>query len=256
LGKISGETATETKKFSIPTIDSLERLGPIRKKFDSAYRDKIDTMLRNDQYFLQFEDRFTTYADTIKKINDQNAKTLSKLIKRKGFPSEQKIGNDTNNINSACYFTLIWHQVNGAKFRSVNYATVLQKAIMEGELDNRMGAYLIDYSNGTNNYGTSEGGVCYYYWQNPKYNRDSLLNEVSNGHHPWYIMPFHDDEVNRFDKERSKYYLDGIEDYRKKVLFQLKENLFDFGLYGYQFEGGLIYKEEFDYVFKNLVEVK
>jgi hypothetical protein len=253
---VSKKFLIEVKKINVKTIDSLERLTVIVPKINKGYRDTLNVMVNRDQSFRKYDDRYTTYADTIKKIDNKNAIALVNLINSNGFPSEKIIGNDSNDLAHPIFFILIFHNAHGAKFQSVNFSSMIDKAIKDGKIDNRLGAQLIDYSDGTDQYGTANAGLCYYYWE-ANLNKDSLANwALTSESHKWYLMPLDSRTQIKYDKNREKYHLDNIDDYRKKMQFQLKNNLFDFGLYGYKQTGGIAIKSEFDYMFKNLIEIK
>ena len=246
----------KTKNIAAKTIDSLEQLGKIFLSINKDYRDSINTMLVHDQLFRKLNDCYTTYADTIRVIDKENASALIDIIKRKGFPSEKMIGNDSNNITHPLFLVLIFHHAHGAKFQSANFSLILDKAVRDGKIDNKLGTYLMDRSDGSDKYGTSEGGICYYYWEG-MYANDSLRElDLEKGNHKWYTTSIEKIALVRYNRERSLYFMDTIDDYRKKIAFQIKNPVFDFGLYGYKSTNGMMYKEEFDYLFKNLIELK
>ena len=237
------------------TIDSLEQLNKIRPTYDKQYRDSVQQMAKRDQQFRIIRVTPKQYDDTIRKIDEENGKALLSIVQRRGFPSEDMIGNDSMNITAPIYQGLMFHHVKGARFQSVNFSSILSTAIKLGKLDNRTGCDLMDFSDGTDRFGTNAAGVCYIYWQ-ANYNADSLAHEISKSNHPWYIADLEESAVKRYSQERPIYFLDGIFEYRKKILFQMKNPQFDLGLYDYKFVGGFVKKEEYEYALKGLKEVK
>lgn len=241
-------------KVNALVIDSLENYRPIFIT-ENKYKDTLNEMWRFDQLFRGEKDGYSKYADTIKKINEQNGLALIKLVQEKGFPSESLIGNDSNNIILSPFYSMIIHHAKGAHFQSVNFNSILEKAIKDGKIDNRLGTTLIDFSNGTEVFGNSRAGIIFYYYEGSE-NKDSVATWAQVANHKWYAEPITKKELKNYNKNRTIYYLDNVKDYKKKIHFFLSHPEYNFCLYSYKSIFGMAVKEEYDYIMLYLKEIK
>ena len=114
----------------------------------------MDSLFVRDQFFRKI-DRIK-YKDSIVKTDSTNVVKLLELIKEKGFPTERKTG-----VYGVFEYTPFSLMVVHNHITGYDFSNIVKNAINSGELDNRIGAELLNLSlaNGQDLYGSMSGGL-------------------------------------------------------------------------------------------------
>ena len=213
---------TSFKKFFLSDygkklIAFSEQIKPTYNKY---YRAQIEKLVKDDQYFRIKPNANSTYIDTIKAIDRQNIATFLSLNNKYGFPSEHEIGIDSNIFTLPLYALIILHQSNG-RLQQHNFDELLTKNILDGKIENKIGAYLLNRLHGTT---ISAYEVIKFQFVKVKDttmsasdpNNTTVIKETE-----WGYFPINEKEVNKVNIARSQIYLDGYYESIKKILFGL-----------------------------------
>ena len=189
---------------------------------DTALRRKVDNLDYTDQYFRKKAGSYQMYGDTIRKIDSLNMDYLLSLIYQKGLPGEQEIGAQ-NFIGDQGYDIVIHHHCqsisqsesqrvrNGtAPYKDLIVMTpiLIEQAKRGRILPNKCAQYL-EYQN--HGFKTGVFDVFGY----------SYESNYSDYFAPKYSKP----EKELINHTRKSIYLEPIEDYHKKVIYSINDNL-------------------------------
>jgi hypothetical protein len=208
----------------VRACQSVRLLPSINKK----YCDTLQKMIKLDQEFLKPPEFRKANKDTIDKIFIGNAMKLVQLIYLYGFPSEERIGIDT----IADPAVLMIHQRGGEKNRVVDFSNIVRTAVLNGELNNKTGSFLIENSEGKlgliyNCLSLMRGSFDTFVMA--KSPSDVLVKKDTTYFTNWGTDPISDSTKNAFNKRRKELYLDSVEDSFKKAVFQNSHPEFNLG---------------------------
>jgi hypothetical protein len=225
------DTLSVFKEFICSKFGKLARKKYKAKKliYNSKYRIEVQEMVRMDQFFRVKENAYERYGDTIRAIDAQNVKHLIKLISGNGFPSEDKIGINPDNLFQPLFYVLVFHQNNGAKYQTFNYSSILQEAILKGELRNNIGAELIQGANGVRYFDAF--GLVMAKFDTTFFENNNLnipVKKDTTYQTSWGYFKINETELNKYNLKRRTIYLESLEENFKKMAFCLKSTNFLF----------------------------
>ncbi len=184
---------------------------------DINYKKTMDSLFVRDQFFRKI-DRIK-YKDSIVKTDSTNVVRLLELIKEKGFPTERKTG--VYGVFEYDPFSLmvVHNHITGYDFSSI-----VKNAINSGELDNRIGAELLNLSlaNGQDLYGSMSGGLVQFALCEGK----KILKKT-----PFGVVKMKPAVIEEKNKNRLLIGLDDIESNQMKLLYSEKNKWFLFTKY-------------------------
>lgn len=201
-----------------------KKLKPI---YNIKYKKAIEKMFYDDQYFRMHPNGYKIYGDTIRKTDSMNVAKFLKLITKYGFPSEEKIGINSNSLLSPTFFVLIFHQNTGAKYQTYNYSRILKSALLQGELRNNIAAMLIQGNDGIKYYDAF--GIV-----KAKFDTTFIFTDDSGNlskkditlETKWGYFKLSDSEIKKFNTKREEIYLGTIEENARKIIFGIKNKYF------------------------------
>jgi len=209
-------------------IDSLLLNGKLKKVatnynfnekilYDISYKKIMDSLFKRDQFFRKI-DRLK-YKDSIRITDSTNVIKLLELIKQKGFPTERKTGVYQEFDYSPLSLIIVHNHING-----YNFSNIIMNAINSGELDNRIGAELLNLSlaNGKDLYGSMSGGLIKFALCKGK----DIIKET-----PFGIVKIKPELIEEKNKNRLLIGLDDIETNQTKILYNEKNKYFLFTKY-------------------------
>lgn len=167
-------------------------------------RNSIDSMFKADQIFRGRADSYTTFLDTIIKIDSSNLNFLSQLIINDQFPSEDDIG--VNNFNGGTGYDIIFHHNMQSTNKSKNkqkYSALIIGLARSGKIPPNRAAYWIGLANGDYSSGVNQ----VYRFKRP------------NGKLETYVERYSDLEKAIVNAYRDIICAESLSDYYKKVIY-------------------------------------
>ena len=185
--------------------------------YDSTYKKIMDSLFTRDQFYRKI-DRLK-YKDSIRITDSTNVIKLLELIKQKGFPTERKTGVYQEFDYSPLSLIIVHNHITG-----YNFSNIIMNAINSGELDNRIGAELLNLSlaNGKDLYGSMSGGLIKFELCKGK----DIIKET-----PFGIVKIKPELIEEKNKNRLLIGLDDLETNQKKILYNDKNKYFLFTKY-------------------------
>ncbi|MEM1135983.1 MAG: hypothetical protein AAGI07_09095 [Bacteroidota bacterium] len=186
-----------------------------RKRFllnvNMPLRKELELMSANDQHFRIQPNGYIVYKDTIQAIDKANIKKLKRIIEKYGFPGEDLIG-VKDPLSAPPYHSILYHHCQkAASNKSLGLADFpgdLSDAVKYGKLSpNRFAAYADIQGK------PIYGNTAFYRIGSDRELR--YLNLSSN-------------MLKKINKRRTTIGLAPLGEYRKKVLFSLKDDKFIF----------------------------
>ncbi|MBF9255233.1 hypothetical protein I2I11_18190 [Pontibacter sp. 172403-2] len=180
-------------------------------------RANLDELYARDQYFRQAEGGLRVYGDTIRKIEAANVQLLLDWVEQYGYPGEDLIG-VADTLEQLPRFTIVIQRQTKAR-KGYDFSPILRDAVHHGQLAPQAAAYLLEQQAGRSTYGSKafvrvNCSACQEDKKKPKYLGRYLLESRSEA------------EQQRVDAQRKALGLEALEDYRKKVLYNLNDNRF------------------------------
>ncbi|WP_163916876.1 hypothetical protein [Pontibacter burrus] len=196
-----------------------------RKKFshraDLDLRADLDELYARDRYFRFAEGGLRVYADTLRKIENENVDILLRTIVKRGYPGERLIGvGDT--IEQLPRFSIVIERQTKAK-KGFDFAPILQEAVQQGNLLPQAAAYLMEAQQGQRNYRTI--ALVKVSCTNRK---DCEGNKKLKLLNKYLVEKVSNKEEANINARRTALGLEPLADYRKKVLYSLQDNRFKF----------------------------
>jgi hypothetical protein len=230
-----------------------QRLKKLAEKppvlYDRAYRKLIEQMVHDDQYFRTKPGSYQLYDDTIRKIDRVNVFALQRLIATKGFPSEYRIGVDSVDLLTPLHDIIFIHQSSGP-YQIINFSKEVRQAVLDGDIEQNNGAYLISRMDGYFRYST--GG--FYRMQFDTVS--TVTSKDTTYATEWgYITP-DNRKAQELDSIREELMLEPLADRFKKEVFYLRQPLFLINANGYKSIYHTKDYQQFLYAQKNLVPIK
>ncbi|MFT2009207.1 hypothetical protein ACMA1I_11070 [Pontibacter sp. 13R65] len=214
----------ESKKWR-----KFERKYPKHRR---KYRDRVNLDLRadldelyaRDQFFRQAKGGLRMHADTLRKIEASNVKRLLSAIETHGYPGENLIGvGDTMELLPR-FAIVIERQTRFMD--GYDFTNILQEAVRQGRLAPHAAAFLIE-KQGFGEYKTR--ALVKITCGKPKdCENDKRLPDLSK----FMKENLNETQEQQINEQRLALGLESLTDYRKKVLFSLNQQEFDFNFPG------------------------
>lgn len=214
-----------------PLLDSLagtrhwKRFKRRYKKSRRAYEERanldlradLDELYARDQYFRQAAGGLRVYGDTLRKIETANVQQLLGWVEQYGYPGEDLIG-VADTLEQLPRFAIVIQRQTKAR-KGYDFFPLLRDAVHEGKLAPQPAAYLLEQQAGRSTYGSKafvrvNCSACEGDKEKPKYLGQYLLENRSEA------------EQEQVAAQRESLGLEPLEDYRKKVLYNLSDNRF------------------------------
>ena len=202
------------KRFLKKNINENSRLI----KINNYYRQKLDSMYFQDQKFRLNRDSFIAYKTSIIEIEASNLNTFDSLYKFYGFPTENKVGNNSESVVTNCYDFIFYHI--RPNHNSEKYLAIVKDAIYKGDLNNRTGGKFIEFLTGDNPY--CEFGLVKGILKSnlkTKIVIDSLKSIGIKPETEWgYLVP-EKYKIRQLNTNRQVIFMEPLEDYLNKIIF-------------------------------------
>lgn len=218
--KKSHFTFLKSKRFFKKLVLSSEH-----PKYDKKYRHFMDSILNVDQMFRKINNK-KEFDEIICVIDTMNAQALKKHFEEYGLPTEEKLG-----LRNFPIEVIFMHHRYSSPCFIYSFVPFLMKGIYSGELDSRRYTFSVDEINGYYSY--TNIGLVGFALSKPrdKTNRENKppekIEKVIG-----FIKPRKESRyVTRQEErnlERKDTGLCTIEEAQKKILFQLKNDIFHF----------------------------
>jgi hypothetical protein len=196
----------------------------IKPSYDHAYRERIKLMLVRDQLFRTKAGSYSTYGDTIKKIDRENIDELMMLIRTKGFPTEQRVGIDEKLNFAPLFALLIIHQSSGP-MQQYDFSELIREQVKNGNIENREGYFLFNRVSG--GMSMSLVNVKYVKLIDTTGSRANPTNQVLIKTSDWGYFPLKSIDENRENLRRAEFFIEPYDKSIRKARFALKNPDFE-----------------------------
>ncbi|MER2998074.1 hypothetical protein [Pontibacter populi] len=207
--------------------EKLQKKYPkYRKKFKRRanldVRADLDELYARDRYFRFAEGGLRVYADTLRKIENDNVDNLLRAIQKHGYPGEKLIGvGDT--IEQLPRFSIVIQRQTTAK-KGFDFSEILKEAVQNGRLSPQAAAYLMETQKGTRYYKTR--ALVRVACTNKK---DCEGDKKLKALNKYLVEDLSKKEEKTVNDLRAEIGLEPVDDYRRKVLYSLSDNRFKLG---------------------------
>ncbi|RYY69178.1 MAG: hypothetical protein EOO13_10270 [Chitinophagaceae bacterium] len=179
----------------------------LKRALEELVQDDQHFRIRNPGDYMKHE-----YAAIIRQLDSINSYKLINLINEFGYPNESGIGLYKNQLASSLINPIIQHQQHGSPTRVVDFAPILLDAIKKGTIMVNHGIALYSLTAGRDSlFGTGS----FFYVQQP----DGAYKYA-------YYAVFTNGLEEKFNANRASFNMENLTDYRKKMIFFLKQHEF------------------------------
>lgn len=191
------------------------------QKINKNVKDKLIKIVDRDQWFRMRDTQ--VFADTIKKIDNQNASELDYIFDRYGFPDEDMIGCGEGGMPVIQYpfYTVIRRQT--PENQTVNFSNYLLKAIRQGKISPHSATHIM---------ATINGNDVFFARHVFKIMTDESLamqeKPFASKLNKWVFRQIDKEDEQRINELRLQNGMETMVDYRKKILFSMNDNRFLF----------------------------
>jgi hypothetical protein len=213
-------------------IDSVsmrdkQKLASIKITYNKVYRSELKKLQDRDQQVRKDVTAYTTNKDITKKVDKENTDRLLELIKKYGFPSEQKIGIDEQSYEIPYFPLLMIHQRKG-EFQQYDFSEILTNAYKKGQLHNKLAYHLVS-ENKSNN--ISDFTILRYQLvklrDTTKPSRPS--NQIIIDSTDWFIVDYTEAELEKLNKTLLDFNLEPFIKKLKKSIYSMTNSDFLLG---------------------------
>jgi hypothetical protein len=194
------------------------------RKADLDLRADLDELYARDKYFRQAKGGLKVYGDTLRKIEAQNVEKLLKVIKKKGYPGENLVGVGDTLEYLPRFAIVIQRQTKAMK--GYDFTEILTEAVREGRLAPHAAAYLMEQQQGKSLYKTK--ALVKVNCASDDCGKGKKLKNLNK----YLTEELSEKEQARVDEARAALGLESLSDYRKKVLYGLKDQRFKLNYVG------------------------
>jgi hypothetical protein len=191
------------------------------QKINKNVKDKLTKIVERDQWFRVRDAQ--AFADTIKKVDSQNASELDYIFDRYGFPDENMIGCGEGGMPIIQYpfYTVIRRQT--PENQTVNFSNYLLTAIRQGKISPHSATHIM---------ATINGNDVFFARHVFKIMTDESLAMQDKPFAPklnkWVFRQIDKEDEQRINELRLQNGMETLADYRKKILFSMNDNRFLF----------------------------
>jgi hypothetical protein len=199
----------------------LEKKRAFEAQTNKKLKDHLAKIYERDQWFrLRNPEAF---ADTIQKVDKQNAIELDYILAKYGFPGEDEIGCGEGGMPVIQYpfYTVIRRQM--PEVQTINFSNHLMEAARKGKISPHIATHIMATINGNDVFFARH---VFKIMTEPA----SLFDEKPFGSkiNKWVCLKLEPADEQRINLLRSQNGLEPLSDYRKKILFSLQDNRFLF----------------------------
>lgn len=188
---------------------------------DLNYRTQINNLNKADQFFRTKTGSYRKYQKQIDSVDKKNVKALIRLIEKKGFPSESRIGVETV-IGYQGWEIVVWHyqqQRSRDKSKPDLFSGILMKALQNDEISPLVYATYVELQNDS---------IYLKYITNPLI----ILDKDE-----YRILKSTLEKKDQINASREAIGMNSLEDDIKKIIYQRKNKYqFNFGFDGGYFD--------------------
>ncbi|TXK37241.1 hypothetical protein FVR03_15675 [Pontibacter qinzhouensis] len=195
-----------------------------RQHVNLDLRADLDELYARDQYFRQAKGGLRAHIDTLRKIEAANVGVLLRAIEKHGYPGENQIGvGDT--LELLPRFAIVIERQT--RFMDgYDFTKILQEAVQQGRLAPHAAAYLME-KQGFGDYKTR--ALVKISCGKPKdCENDKRLPDLSK----FMKEKLSETQEENINEQRLDLGLESLKDYRRKVLFSLTQQEFNFNYPG------------------------
>ncbi|CAH0997050.1 hypothetical protein EMA8858_03187 [Emticicia aquatica] len=202
-------------------LEYLAKKREFDQKINKGLKDKLAKIVERDQWFRMRDAQ--AFADTIVKIDRQNATELDYIIDRYGFPNEETIGCGEGGMPIIQYpfYTVIRRQT--PENQTINFSNYLMVAARNGKISPHSATYIM---------ATINGNDAFFARHVFKILTDELLamqdKPFASKLNKWVFRQIDKVDEQRINELRLQNGMESLADYRKKILFSLNDNRFLF----------------------------
>ncbi|MBC5775938.1 hypothetical protein H8S95_17820 [Pontibacter sp. KCTC 32443] len=209
----------ETKEWD-KFLDSYpKRRKKYKRHAELDIRADLDDLYARDKYYRLAKGGVRIYADTLRKIENDNVDILLRTIQKHGYPGEKLIGvGDT--IEQLPRFSIVIERQTKAK-KGFDFTDILKEAVQQGKLSPQAAAYLMETQQGVRKYKTR--ALVWVSCSNPK---DCAGDKKLKALNKYLVEDLNDKEEQKVNAFRAELGLEPLADYRKKVLYNLNDTRF------------------------------
>ncbi len=190
-----------------------------KRKADLDLRADLDELYARDRYYRFAEGGLRVYADTLRKIENDNVDILLRNIQKHGYPGEKLIGvGDT--IEQLPRFSIVIERQTKAK-KGFDFSDILKEAVQNGSLSPQAAAYLIETQQGNRSYNTR--ALVRVECSN---NKDCEGSKKLKKLNKYLIEDLKQKQLSKVNERRALLGLEPVAEYRQKVLYSLADNRF------------------------------
>lgn len=199
-----------------------KRREKYKRRANLDVRADLEELYARDRYYRFAKGGLRVYADTLRKIENENVDILLRTIQKHGFPGEKLIGvGDT--IEQLPSFSIVIARQTRAK-KGFDFSEILKEAVQQGKLSPQAAAYLLETQQG-NRYYKTKALVKVACTNKKDCEGDKRLKTLNK----YLVEELNSREEEKVNALRAEIGLEPLADYRKKVLYSLKDNRFMFG---------------------------
>ncbi|MBW6479497.1 MAG: hypothetical protein K0B37_08725 [Bacteroidales bacterium] len=229
--------------------------------FNEDLRNTLDSLFYMDQLFRknrEFGDPYDFFEDTINRIDDSNRVALEAIIDKHGFPGEEVIGLSDSCLIQQPYSIILRHlqQISTGRRRGevTNVSPMVIDAYHSGRMPAHEASDLLELA--YRDFGSFSASMIRFIYIPPGDNPFQIPEE-EKAKKDWSFINLKEEEAETINKVRLEFGLETIEDLRKKLVFRLDNDTFDFR----KIRGGkniltTLDKVQYDHVKKNLIPVR
>lgn len=191
------------------------------QKINKGVKDKLAKIVERDQWF-RIRDA-ETFADTIKKIDQQNATELDYLIDRYGFPDENMIGCGEGGMPVIQYpfYTIFKRQT--PENQIINFSNQLMEGVRQGKITPHSATHIMATMNANDVFFARH--VYKILTDNPM----SMQGKpFANKLNKWIFRKIDKADEQRINELRLQNGMETLADYRRKIIFAIDDNRFLF----------------------------
>lgn len=199
----------------------LAKKREFEQKINKSLKDKLAKIVERDQWFRVRNPE--AFADSIVKVDKQNATELDYLIARYGFPSEDVIGCGEGGTPVIQYpfYTIIRRQT--PDYQVVNFSNHLMNAARSGKISPHTATHIM---------ATINGNDVFFARHVFKILTDESLKMQGKPFAPklnkWVFRQIEKADEQRINELRLQNGMEILAEYRKKILFSMNDNRFLF----------------------------
>ena len=199
----------------------LEKKRTFDLKINKSLKDKLAKIVERDQWFRVRNTE--TFADTIVKVDKQNATELDYLLARYGFPSEDMIGCGESGMPVIQYpfYSVIRRQT--PEYQTINFSNHLMNAARTGKISPHTATHIM---------ATINGNDVFFARHVFKILTDESLKmqgkPFATKLNKWVFRQIDKVDEQRINELRLQNGMESLADYRKKILFSINDNRFLF----------------------------